>query len=295
MYSKHFVCVPISWVVKRTRCSHCSTLLKVRRIALANMNSTVFISLALTFSGTLTFISCGVVVMHQDLLVKSETTNAGHPRVSINLTVFNDMTHERDGQYTVSIYQVMNLYQAMLLLQREQPGKFCFYAIYDEEYGHYIEGINGVFASTGDKLFWGLYIFNVFSDKGVDSYYPQDGDHVIWKYMKYFSADVSVIDTIHGNGTLGSYHLDYVNLGTSLYQMMIRLESQSKHEFNFVTSVYARLGHYIEAIQGIWGDFDQKLYWAIYNHDDLLDKGVDCFIPEEGDHIKFKFMTYEKN
>ncbi|XP_070555207.1 uncharacterized protein [Ptychodera flava] len=112
--------------------------------------------------------------------------------------------------------------------------------------------------------------------------------------MRYFSANVSVIDTIHGNTTLGSYHLDYVNLGTPLYQMMKILEHRSQHKFNFVTSVYPRLGHYIEAIQGVWGDFERKLYWEIFNHEKPLETGVDCFIPDEGDHIKFKYTTYEK-
>ncbi|XP_070571709.1 uncharacterized protein [Ptychodera flava] len=249
-------------------------------------------TIALTL--TLTYVCCDATVPLDDVSGGNSTANATRPLVSIKLTLFEEVAgHVRLNTYDVEIQDGDNLYQAMLKLEMVYPGNFSFNATYYGGLGHYIKGINGVFASVQNKLFWGLYIFNFFSDVGVDSYYPKNGDHIIWKYMRYFSFNVSVINTTDGDKVLGRYAMNYVNVGTSLYQAIIDLEKRTTQKFNFVTGAYPRIGHKIEAMQGLWADYERGLVWAVYNNDTFLGKTVDCVFPDEGDHIKFVYMEHE--
>ncbi|XP_077995358.1 uncharacterized protein LOC144448890 [Glandiceps talaboti] len=225
---------------------------------------------------------------------QNNSTDATEELVSVKLTVFDEINkpYERLGSYVTEVPSGSNAYDVMVKIEEENPGEFSFLATEFPGLGYYITAINGISENVDERLFWGFYIFNRFSDVGVSSYYPEDGDHIIWKYMTYLSVNVTIINQLDKDKVLGSYKLDYVNRGTSLYQVLLKLEDMTDHEFNFVTSTYARLGHYVEAIYDIWADMEKKLFWGIYNNDKFLDKGVDCFFPEHGDNIKFQFMAY---
>ncbi|XP_070571712.1 uncharacterized protein [Ptychodera flava] len=116
---------------------------------------------------------------------------------SVQLTVENKLTGEHMGAYKTIIRRGTNVYDTMLKIEEENPDKFCFKAIYFEGLGHYITTINGLEESHANSNYWMYYVNGVLAPVGVDTYKPDDGDTITWKY-EHFSGDSSVkLQAIH--------------------------------------------------------------------------------------------------
>ncbi|XP_033101265.1 uncharacterized protein LOC117104516 [Anneissia japonica] len=78
------------------------------------------------------------------------------------------------------------LLQGMLVAQHEHgPREFTFETIYNEQYGHFITSINGVENNYNDNNYYWM-VYDAETDTrlpcGVDSTYPENDAHFIWKY-----------------------------------------------------------------------------------------------------------------
>ncbi|XP_033101260.1 uncharacterized protein LOC117104511 [Anneissia japonica] len=81
------------------------------------------------------------------------------------------------------------LLQGMLVAQYEDgPGRFRFEATYHEQYGHFITSINGVENNHNNNSYYWM-VYDAHTDTllpcGVDSTYPENDAHFIWRYEEY--------------------------------------------------------------------------------------------------------------
>ncbi|XP_078599309.1 cobalamin binding intrinsic factor-like isoform X1 [Branchiostoma floridae x Branchiostoma japonicum] len=53
-------------------------------------------------------------------------------------------------------------------------------------------------------------------------------------------------------------------------------------------------GHYVSAIGEVTEDHNEKRYWTIMLDPDIsIDEGIDHFIPDDGDHVIFRYRKYD--
>ncbi|XP_070571695.1 cobalamin binding intrinsic factor-like isoform X2 [Ptychodera flava] len=112
-----------------------------------------------------------------------DTGDGGDQLISMSLTVIDDTNGSGQlGSFQTSIVEGTNLYNAMVKIQDET--NFEFQAS-SGAWGHYIEMIFGVWADPSQELFWAIYNYTEPLQTGVDSYFPENNDHIYFKYISY--------------------------------------------------------------------------------------------------------------
>jgi len=113
-------------------------------------------------------------------------TGAAEISITYSLWIGNDASKK----YTINLTIQGNLsfYEIMKLAAKQDP-RFQFVAA-DSSYGHYVTSIGGIEQDLSTKYYWMLAVLDdsntpIFLDRGIDTFYPKDGDNVVFWYKSF--------------------------------------------------------------------------------------------------------------
>ncbi|XP_070537625.1 uncharacterized protein [Ptychodera flava] len=104
------------------------------------------------------------------------------------------------------------------------------------------------------------------------------------------SVNVSVQNMTNGK-FLGVYDNVSVKPGTSIYDIMVQLQSDGSTNFSF-QATGAQPNHTITVINGLQEDTIKKLKWNYYINNSIGNKSVDAYNPADGSSIQWQYEHY---
>nr|XP_002734140.1 PREDICTED: uncharacterized protein CG3556-like [Saccoglossus kowalevskii] len=113
--------------------------------------------------------------------IKLHNPNSSEDTITVNITVIDAVNNGNTlASYSVNAPPKTSLYSIM-----EGITDLTFEAT-DSAWGHYIQSMFGIRSDNVKQTYWAIYKNYLETlAVGVDDYYPEDGDHVIFKFVNY--------------------------------------------------------------------------------------------------------------
>ncbi|XP_070571990.1 cobalamin binding intrinsic factor-like [Ptychodera flava] len=103
--------------------------------------------------------------------------------------------------------------------------------------------------------------------------------------LSAFKKTISVsLTVVYKNGSNDSFSVS-TQEEQSLYDIMLALSQETNVTFDMPDSAW---GRYLLAINEVSAD-SGKFYWRLYNKEEPLSVGIEDYLPEDGDHVYFKY------
>lgn len=107
----------------------------------------------------------------------------------ISITVQNEVNEVPDKKYGAFVKKGGILLGALKRLSLESDQDFTFTVSENDDYGYYLESINGVAGNNTEHTFWKiLSVINGTETQtpvGVGCYLPQENEHIIFRFTKW--------------------------------------------------------------------------------------------------------------
>ncbi|KAJ1168628.1 hypothetical protein NDU88_000546 [Pleurodeles waltl] len=109
----------------------------------------------------------------------------GVPSITVDYSIVNDLTGE-PFKYSiqVSVPKGSVLLDVMKEAQKMNPKDFSFQTE-STSWGPFVATINHLSGSANGKTYWQFFSGTFVLDKGVGTYVPKDGEHIIAIFSKY--------------------------------------------------------------------------------------------------------------
>ncbi|XP_076745207.1 cobalamin binding intrinsic factor-like isoform X1 [Maylandia zebra] len=102
------------------------------------------------------------------------------------------------------------------------------------------------------------------------------------------------VENEQSNEPLKSYSSSVVKGGVLLGAL--RRLHDAQHDFKFTVKEDPNFGLFLESVNGVAGNKDEKTYWEILSESsgefDRLDVGIGCYMPKADEHIVLRYTTW---
>uniref|UniRef100_A0A669AWM9 Uncharacterized protein n=1 Tax=Oreochromis niloticus TaxID=8128 RepID=A0A669AWM9_ORENI len=115
--------------------------------------------------------------------------------------------------------------------------------------------------------------------------------------LRALSGSLSIklsVENELSNEPLKSYSSSVVEGGVLLGAL--RRLHDAQHDFKFTVKEDPNFGLFLESVNGVAGNKDEKTYWEILSESsgefNRLDVGIGCYMPKADEHIVLRYTTW---